>query len=155
VGEGAAEELDPAFDHATRDRVPARGPCHDLVRAARRSARVAVRALECGTRQERLHAAALPAVAGRATGVDRVVAPFAGDVLRPGPQPAVDDDAAADAGAENDREDELATTPRAVTGLRQREAVRVVLEHDAKPEPRGEVRVETAPVQTDRVRVLE
>jgi len=57
--------------------------------------------------EERLDAAAVPAVARRTRGIDDVMAPLARDVLRPGPHPAAEHDPAAHPGAEDDAEDDL------------------------------------------------
>src|SRR5262249_36322289 len=117
--------------------------------------RFPVVALERRARDQRLDAAALAAVASGSGGIDRVMAPLAGDVLRPGPDRAADDDAAADAGAEDHAEDELVAAAGAGDRFGEGEAVRVVLHRDAKAEPRFEVGEERLAVQALRIRVLE
>ena len=95
---------------------------------SRGAAAFAVAALDRGPRDQRLDTAALAAVAERAGGIDGVVAPFAGDVLRAGPHPPVDHQPAADAGAEDDAEHHPRPLPRAAHRLGEREAVGVVLD---------------------------
>src|SRR5262249_60804260 len=86
-------------------RVPRRPPRGDPARRGAAAAGPPVRRLKYRAGQQRLDAAALAAVAGRAGGIDRVVTPLARDVLRAAPEPSVDDDPAADAGAEDHAED--------------------------------------------------
>src|SRR5205807_1503294 len=80
--------------------------------------------------EERLDAAALPAVAGRAGGIDRVMPPLARDVLRARPHTSVDHETAAHARAEDYAEDEPVAQSCAAARLGEREAVGVVLEPD-------------------------
>src|SRR5262249_34174510 len=77
------------------------------------------------------------------------------DVLGAGPQPSLVYDAAPDAGPEDDAEDERVPSSGPRQRLGQREAVGIVLETDGEVEPALEVGLERAPVETDRVRVLQ
>ena len=65
---------------------------------------------------------------------ERVVAPLAGDRVRPGEDAAVHDDSAARAGPDDDAEDARGTGRRAVARLGEGEAVRVVGEADLAAE---------------------
>ena len=84
-----------------------------------------------------------------------MVAPLAGDVLRPAPEAAVVHEAAADAGAENHPEHHCVPLPCTRVRLRERKAVGIVLEQHAEAEPALQVRVQGTAVQADGVRVLE
>src|SRR5204862_471497 len=101
VRERTAEAVEVPVDDVARGALARRGAGRDLGRRERRTAGRAIRRLERRPREQRLDAAALPAVAGRSGRIDGVVAPLAGDVLRPAPEAAVVHEAAADAGAEN------------------------------------------------------
>src|SRR5205814_5657380 len=77
----------------------------------------------------------------------RVVAPLAGDAVRPVQHPSVHDDARADAGAQDRAEDDVGAAPGAVRGLREREAVRVVRDAYRAPQQRLEVAPDRMPVE--------
>src|SRR5207237_6087839 len=108
-----------------------------------------------GPRVRRVGAAALPAVAGRARRIYRVVAPLAGDVLGPDPDAALVHDAAADAGAEDHPEDHRTPLPRPGSGLGEREAVGVVLEKHPQTEAAFQIGLQRPAVEARGVGVLE
>ncbi len=114
-----------------------------------------------GPGQERLDAARLAAVAGRprplalARPRQRVVAPLAGDRVRPGQHLAVHHHAAARARPHDHAEDDARSRRRAVGRLGEREAVRVVREAHRPSEKAGEVAVEGLADQPGGVRVLD
>src|SRR5438477_716645 len=95
VRERTAEAVEVPVDDVARGALARRGAGGDLGRRERRTAGPAVRRLERRPREQRLDAAALPAVTGRSGRIDGVVAPLAGDVLRPAPEAAVVHEAAA------------------------------------------------------------
>ena len=106
----------------------------DHVRVVTVAADVAMCALQAGAREKRLDAAALAAVAVRPRQVgwrrprQRIVSPLTRDRVGADDRAAVDHDASASAGTEDHAEDNACACARAVDGLRQREAIGVVLE---------------------------
>ena len=85
----------------------------------------------------------------------RVVAPLAGEAVRPVQDTAAHDDAAADAGAEDDaRTPPSAPAAGAVGRLRQRQAVGVVGQAHGLTERRLQVAVQRLAVESGRVAVL-
>src|SRR5262249_40071137 len=112
-------------------------------------------------RQEGLDAAGPPAVAGgpgplvRPRPGERVVAPLAGDRVRPGEDPAVDDDAAAGPGTQDHAEDDAGSRARAIARLGEGEAVRVVREPQGTMEQALQILAQRAAVQPDAVGVLD
>ena len=98
---------------------------------------------EAGTRRVALPAPLAAAHARRAVGVDHHVAELAGEAVVPDVQPAVGDDAAADAGPERDHHQVVDAARRALLPLGQRRARGVVAHRhrtaDARPEPAGDV----------------
>src|SRR6185295_9042948 len=114
-----------------------RGARDDVMRRGRiaRNMQVVI-AGESGTGQPRLDAAMLAAEARRARPLvvggprQRVVPPLAANRIAAFEHAAIDDDPAADAGAEDDAEYDTGAASRAVGRLRQREAIRIVRECD-------------------------
>src|SRR4051812_13483222 len=86
-----------------------------------------------------LDASALAAVAERAVGVDRGVAPFAGDALRAGEDFALVNNSAAAAGAHDHAENQVPSAARAVKSLGHREAIGVILNRDFSSEHAFEI----------------
>jgi hypothetical protein len=84
----------------------------------------------------------------------RGVPPFAGDRVRPGEDPAVDDDAAADSGAEDDAEDHPCALRRAINRFAERKAICVIGQPHGPAERRGQVAVERPPDQARGIGVL-
>ena len=87
-------------------------------------------------------------VAGRAGRIDRVVTPLAGDRIRTRENVTADDDASADAGTENDAEDDLRAGTGPVGRLRQRETVGIVGDRHFAPEQRLEIGLDRLGVET-------
>jgi hypothetical protein len=83
------------------------------------------------------------------------VAPLAGDEVGTYETPAADHDARAYARAEDDTEHNVGPGARAVRGLRQREAIRIVHEPYRSPKVSLEVSAEGLAVQPERVGVLD
>src|SRR5262249_52551239 len=150
----ATELLEVPLEDATRGGIPGSGTRGDLRRRGGLTAGGAVRRLEGGAGEEGFHAATPSAVAGRALRIHGVVAPFAGDVLGTRPHPPVVDDAASDAGPEDDPEDEALPAPAARARLGERKAVGIVLETHGEVEAALEVVPQGTPVETGGVRVL-
>ena len=84
-----------------------------------------------------------------------VVAPFAGDGVGAGQQLAVDDDAAADAGAEDHAEHHPGADARAVDGFGQGKAVGIVGDAHLARQQLLQVLPERPADQTGRVGVLD
>ena len=84
----------------------------------------------------------------------RIVPPFAADAARAIDEPAVDDEPAAAARAEDHAEHTARTRTRAVDGLGEREAIGVVGKPHRAAERLGKIHVERAAVEPGRVRVL-
>ena len=84
----------------------------------------------------------------------RVVAPFSSDGVDAGDDPAVDHDAAADTGTENDAENRCGARTRAVDGLRQGEAVGIIGEADRTLQSVFEVCIQPLADETAGVGVL-
>ena len=85
----------------------------------------------------------------------RVVSPLAGDAVGAGEDVAVDDDARADAGAEDDAEHDCCTCRCAVRRFGKREAVGVVADLHLALQQGFEVLQDGLAVEHDRVGVLE
>jgi hypothetical protein len=79
------------------------------------------------------------------------VAPLAGDAVGAVDQAAVDHEAAAATGAQNDREGDLGARRGAVDGFGQGQAVGVVGQANVAPQRGGQVLAEGAAVQVDGV----
>ncbi len=133
----------------------------DVGQGALRAGALGVGLFDRGAAQVALDAAATAAVAGqRGARIEDDVAPLARDSLEAGPGVAsrsrvAEDDAAAHARAEDDPARHARASRRAVLGLGEREAVRVVRERDrVGAERAGEVAAERAAVEARRVRVL-
>src|SRR6185503_20195300 len=153
VGHAAAEHDDVGVedvDHAGQ------GPRQPLAVAPE----VASVALERRAAEVGLDAALAPAIAVRQRKVrsgrqgQRVMSPFAGDGVGAGEDLAADRDAAADAGAEDHAEDRMRALPRAVGGLREREAVGVVLDAHLAADGPLQVLLERPADEPRRVGVL-
>ena len=117
-------------------------------------------ARESGAGEEGFDAARHAAVAGppRPFFVARpgqgTVSPFPGDGIPAGQRPAVDDDAAADSGPEDDAEDDLRAGRRPVDRLGEGEAIGVVAHPDRPVERAREIPIEAAADQPGRVGIL-
>src|SRR5262249_55877778 len=153
-GEASAERVDEELDRGRRVRIDVAARC-DLRDGEARAAALLVLALDRGPARERLEAPPLAAVADGATvGPHGVVPPLAGDPVRAVPRLSAHDEAAAHAGAEDDAEDDpvpiFARRPEPC--LREREAVRVVVETEGTPELPFEVLAKRAAVQARGVR---
>ncbi len=112
---------------------------------------------EGGTGKVQLDAALAPAVADVLVvfARHRVVPPLAGDGIGAGEHLAVDDDAAADAGAEDHAEHRLRAGAGTIDGFRQRETVGIVGEAHVASQRRFEVALERLADQAGRVGVLD
>jgi hypothetical protein len=83
------------------------------------------------------------------------VTPFAGDLVAPGDKHAVDHNAAADAGPENDPEYHAGAGPGAVDRLGKRKAIGIIFQADRPVQLFRQIAVERLAVQDRAVRVLE
>ena len=103
---------------------------------------------EPGAREKDFDTALLTAIAARALALrlvgpgQGIVPPFAGDGIAPADQPAIDHQSAAHAGPEYDAEQAPGAGPGAIHGLRQGEAVGIVLQPDGAPESLLQIAVE-------------
>ncbi len=140
----------------------ARSPRRSFRPLARRSSQSegGIVARQRGPRQERLDAAAPPAVARRPRPLvvrhrrQRIVSPLARDRVRAGDDAAIQHEAAARAGADDDAEDRVSAGRGAIRRFRQREAVGVVGEPYRPAEQAREILAERLAVQPRRVRVF-
>src|SRR5262249_48173408 len=144
-----------AVEHAARARLAGGGTRRDRRRVAGVTTGCRITPLERWTGEKRLHAAALAAVANRPVVGDAMVAPLAGDVLWSRPDASVDDDSAADPGAEDHAEGHPRAARRAGADFGEREAVGVVLQHNRQSDARDQVLAQPPTVEAGRVRVLE
>src|SRR5260221_5762579 len=133
----------------------------DFLRGLSRSGHALVVGGERRSGEEALDATEFAAVAERAgtLGIgwpgQRIVAPFAGDGIDAGKQPAADDDAAADPGPEDDAEDRPCAGGGAVDGLREGKTVGIVGHPDLARERGRDVAVERMADQASRISVLD
>ncbi len=79
------------------------------------------------------------------------MAPFAGEAAGPRDDPAVNDEAAAHACAQNGAEDDAMAASRTFDRLGQREAIGIVGDEHRPAEPVSEFRGEAPPVDTGNV----
>ena len=130
------DELDVTVEGADRVGFAGAPGLHDGTALHRQAGEVAVQPLHAAGAADGVDAAALAAAAGKPRDVDRrvadpacqdrSVAPFAGEAAGTVEEAAIDDHAAADAGAEDDAEDDAVATAGADAGFGKGEAVGVV-----------------------------
>jgi len=107
----------------------ARGRLEGVARGA-----VTVSRGDGGGRRELFDATTLAASARRTIGVDRDVTECAGCAIRPGPEPAVDDEPTPDTGAEREASETFRAAASACAEFPPRGAIRIVLERHGNPE---------------------